>query len=289
MNSLIVKAPAKINLTLDVLHKRNDGYHEVEMIMTTVDLADRVHLKNMDTKTIRVASNNGFLPTDASNLAWQAAKILQSRYAPKAGVSIFIDKHIPMSAGLAGGSTDAAAVLRGLNKLWQLGLSIDTLAKLGEEIGSDVPFCVYGGTAVARGRGEKLTFLPAPPPCWVVLAKPTAGVSTKDIYARLQLNKMKRPDTEGMIKAIESEDFEGICSRLENVMEKATFSLSPEVKVIKERLVQYGSEGTVMSGSGPTVFALSKNESKAERLYNGLKGFMEQVHVVRLIGTKHDS
>ncbi|SDO59466.1 4-(cytidine 5'-diphospho)-2-C-methyl-D-erythritol kinase [Alkalicoccus daliensis] len=287
MKSLTVKAPAKINLTLDVLNKRNDGYHEVEMIMTTVDLADRVHLTKLETRAIRVETNHGMLPTDASNLAWQAAKILQSRYAPEAGVSIFIDKVIPMSAGLAGGSTDAAAVLRGLNKMWELDLSIETLADIGAEIGSDVPFCVYGGTAVARGRGEKLTFLPAPPPCWVVLAKPRAGVSTKDIYARLQLETMKHPDTAGMIQAIEAKDFDGICARLENVMEKATFALAPEVKVIKNRLEQYGSEGTVMSGSGPTVFALSKNQSKAERLYNGLKGFMEEVHVVRLIGTKH--
>ncbi len=287
LDSIIVKAPAKINLTLDVLHKRNDGYHEVEMVMTTVDLADRVHLQPLNSRKIQVESNNGFLPTDKSNLAWQAARILQDRYAPKAGVKIYIDKKIPVSAGLAGGSTDAAAVLRGLNKIWNLQLSTEALAEIGAEIGSDVPFCVHGGTAVARGRGEKLTFLPAPPPCWVVLAKPSQGVSTKDIYSRLDLETMKHPDTNRMIRAIEEKDFHTICLSLENVMEKATFSLNRDVKMIKDRLQQYGAEGVVMSGSGPTVFALTSGQSRADRLCNGLKGFMEEVHVVRMIGTPH--
>lgn len=287
MNSMIVKAPAKINLTLDVLHKRGDGYHEVEMIMTTVDLADRIHLTELASNKIKVESNNGFLPTDKSNLAWQAAHLLQTRYSSRAGVSIYIDKHIPMSAGLAGGSTDAAAVLRGLNDLWNLGLSMDTLADIGAEIGSDVPFCVYGGTAIARGRGEKLEFLPAPPPCWVVLAKPAEGVSTKDIYRKLSFDNMKHPDTSKMKAAIENKDYDTIAACLQNVMEPATFSLNGEVKMIKERLQQYGADGAVMSGSGPTVFALCKSESKAERLYNGLKGFMDEVHVVRMMGTLH--
>ncbi|PRO64390.1 4-(cytidine 5'-diphospho)-2-C-methyl-D-erythritol kinase [Alkalicoccus urumqiensis] len=284
MESRTVKAPAKINLTLDVQHKRADGFHEVEMVMTTVDLADRVELKKRKDSRITVRSDNGFLPVDKTNLAYQAASVLQQTYAPEMGVDIYIEKKIPVSAGLAGGSTDAAAVLRGLNDLWHLGLSTGTLADHGAVIGSDVPFCVYGKTAVARGRGEKLTFLPAPPPCWVVLAKPAAGVSTKSIYQRLQLETMKHPDTDGMIRSIERGDFSGICRRLENVMEEATFALEPEVEVIKRRLQQYGAEGVVMSGSGPTVFALSRSQSRAERLYNGLKGFMDNVHVVRMLG-----
>ncbi|NJP39018.1 4-(cytidine 5'-diphospho)-2-C-methyl-D-erythritol kinase [Alkalicoccus luteus] len=288
MNTLTVKAPAKINLTLDVLRRREDGYHEVEMVMTTVDLADRIELTSLSRPVIRIESNNGYLPLDDSNHAWQAARKLQERYAPSKGVRIYIDKHIPMSAGLAGGSSDAAAVLRGLNRLWELNCSMEELAEIGAEIGSDVPFCVYGGTALASGRGVELEFLPAPPSCWVVLAKPRAGVSTKDIYSRLRLDTMDHPDTAGMIRALEQQDFYGICSRLQNVMEPATFSLEPEVKVIKKRLQQYGADGVVMSGSGPTVFALAKSESRAYRLYNGLKGFMDHVYVVRMMGMRHE-
>ncbi|WP_444685769.1 4-(cytidine 5'-diphospho)-2-C-methyl-D-erythritol kinase [Alkalicoccus luteus] len=288
MNTLTVKAPAKINLTLDVLRRREDGYHEVEMVMTTVDLADRIELTSLDRPVIRIESNNGYLPLDDSNHAWQAARKLQERYAPEKGVQIYINKQIPMSAGLAGGSSDAAAVLRGLNRLWELNCSMEELAEIGAEIGSDVPFCVYGGTALASGRGEKLEFLPAPPSCWVVLAKPRAGVSTKDIYNRLKLHTMAHPDTAGMIQSLKQQDFYGICSRLQNVMEPATFSLEPEVKVIKERLQQYGADGVVMSGSGPTVFALAKSESRADRLYNGLKGFMDHVYVVRMMGMRHE-
>ncbi|WP_416148113.1 4-(cytidine 5'-diphospho)-2-C-methyl-D-erythritol kinase [Salipaludibacillus sp. HK11] len=283
----VVKAPAKINLTLDVVGKRGDGYHEVEMIMTTVDLADRIQLSLIKEDQINIEVNIGHVPNDKHNLAYQAAKVLKDRYSITSGVSINIDKHIPVSAGLAGGSTDAAAVLRGLNEMWSLGLSLEELAEIGLTIGSDVPFCVHGGTAIAKGRGETLTFIPTPPPCWIVLAKPSLGVSTKDIYQRLDLNKMKHPDTQGMKEAIETGDFSGICKKLENVMETATFELAPEVKNIKQRLIQFGAEGTVMSGSGPTVFSLTSSETKAYRLYNGLKGFMDDVFVVRLLGSRY--
>ncbi|WP_280772199.1 4-(cytidine 5'-diphospho)-2-C-methyl-D-erythritol kinase [Salipaludibacillus daqingensis] len=283
----VVKAPAKINLTLDVVGKRDDGYHDVEMIMTTVDLADRIQLMLIEEDQIQVEVNIGHVPNDKHNLAYQAARLLKDQFSIKSGVKIYIHKNIPVSAGLAGGSTDAAAVLRGLNDMWSLGLSLEELAEIGLKIGSDVPFCVHGGTAVARGRGEILSFLPSPPPCWVVLAKPPKGVSTKSIYQRLNLEGMKHPDTEGMIQAIEEHHFQGICQRLENVMETATFELAPEVKNIKQRLIQFGAEGTVMSGSGPTVFSLTSSESKAYRLYNGLKGFMDNVFVVRLLGNRH--
>ncbi|MCR6098414.1 4-(cytidine 5'-diphospho)-2-C-methyl-D-erythritol kinase [Salipaludibacillus agaradhaerens] len=283
----VFKAPAKINLTLDVLGKREDGYHEVEMVMTTVDLADRIHLKLLNSNDIRIEVNKGHVPANKHNHAYQAAYLLKKAFNIQTGVAIFIDKKIPVSAGLAGGSTDAAAVLRGLNEMWNLGLSLEELASIGLQIGSDVPFCVYGGTAVARGRGEKLSFISTPPPsCWVILAKTPAGVSTKDIYGSLQLDNMSRPDTAGMIQAIEKQDFNGMCQRLENVMEPATFKLAPEVNMIKEKLIQFGADGTVMSGSGPTVFSLTRSDAKAERLYNGLKGFMEEVFVVRILGER---
>lgn len=283
----IIKAPAKINLTLDVIRKREDGYHDVEMIMTTVDLADRIHLTSIEEDIIIVDATQGFIPTNENNLAYKAAKVLKEKLNIAKGVSIFINKQIPVSAGLAGGSTDAAAVLRGLNDLWKLNLTLDELAEIGLEIGSDVPFCVHGGTAIARGRGEKLEFISSPPPCWVVLVKPPFGVSTKDIYTRLNLQDIIHPDTAGMVSAIENDDFPGICSRLENVMEKVTFDLYPNVKKIKGKIEQYGADGVVMSGSGPTVFALTQNKSRADRLYNSLKGFMNQVYVVRLLGKKH--
>ncbi|ADU28338.1 4-(cytidine 5'-diphospho)-2-C-methyl-D-erythritol kinase [Evansella cellulosilytica] len=284
----IIKAPAKINLTLDVIRKRDDGYHDVEMVMTTVDLADRIELTTLEENRIKVDVNHGFVPSDNKNLAYQAAKLLKDKMDVKKGVRIFIDKQIPISAGLAGGSTDAAAVLRGLNELWDLNLSIDELAELGLEIGSDVPFCVHGGTALATGRGETLQFLPTPPPCWVILVKPPMGVSTKEIYQRLNLDQMEHPDTQGMIASINNGDFSGICSRLENVMEKVTFELYKDVERVKNSMIQFGADGVVMSGSGPTVFALTQNETRADRLYNSLKGFMDQVFVVRLLGTKHD-
>jgi 4-diphosphocytidyl-2-C-methyl-D-erythritol kinase len=165
---LLVKAPAKINLSLDVLYKRPDGFHEVEMIMTTIDLADRVELTLLEQDKIHILSHNRYVPDDQRNLAFQAAQLLKDRYQVKKGVQITIEKTIPVAAGLAGGSSDAAATLRGLNKLWELGLTLDELANIGSEIGSDVSFCVYGGTALARGRGEMITDLPAPPTCWVI-------------------------------------------------------------------------------------------------------------------------
>ncbi|UCZ53305.1 4-(cytidine 5'-diphospho)-2-C-methyl-D-erythritol kinase [Bacillus shivajii] len=283
----IVKAPAKINLTLDVVRKRDDGFHDVEMVMTTIDLADRIHLKTLETDQIIIDVTKGYVPSDEKNLAYQAAHLLKERLGIKKGVSIFIDKQIPVSAGLAGGSSDAAAVLRGLNDIWELGLTLDELAEIGLQIGSDVPFCVYGGTAIARGRGEKLEFISAPPPCWVILAKPPIGVSTKEVYQRIKVDEVDHPQTALMVKAIESNNFEQVCSNLSNVMEDVTFNMHPAVKKIKDRMKQFGSEGTVMSGSGPTVFSLTQNDSKAERLYNGLKGFVEQVYTVRLLGQRH--
>ena len=179
---LYEKAPAKINLTLDVLHKRPDGFHEVEMIMTTVDLADRVWLRPSNDGHINIKVSERFVPNDRKNLAYQAAELLKRKYGIREGVEIILDKKIPVAAGLAGGSSDAAATLRGLNRLWNLQLSVDELAEIGSKIGSDVSFCVHGGTALAKGRGEKIQHLPAPPNCWVILAKPSISVSTADIY-----------------------------------------------------------------------------------------------------------
>lgn len=285
---LMEKAPAKINLALDVLFKRPDGYHEVEMIMTTVDLADRIELKEITGNHIQILSHNRFVPDDHRNLAYQAAFILKERFGIKKGVSITIEKNIPVAAGLAGGSSDAAATLRGLNRLWKLGLSMDELAEIGAEIGSDVSFCVYGGTALARGRGEKITHLPAPPKCWVILAKPTIGVSTADIYKRLQTSKMEHPDVPGMISAIMENNYHDVCEGLGNVLEQVTLQLYPEVANIKDQMKTFGADSVLMSGSGPTVFGLVEHDSRMQRIYNGLRGFCDQVYAVRLLGDRNN-
>ena len=284
---ILEKAPAKINLSLDVTSKRPDGYHEVEMIMTTIDLADRIELTELPENVIRVASHNRFVPDDQRNLAYQAAKLLKERFQVKKGVSIMITKVIPVAAGLAGGSSDAAATLRGLNRLWDLKLSVEELAELGAEIGSDVSFCVYGGTALATGRGEKIRHISAPPHCWVVLAKPTIGVSTAEVYRRLNLQQVRHPDVQAMIDAIEEKSFQKVCGQLGNVLESVTLSLHPEVAMIKNQMKRFGADAVLMSGSGPTVFGLVQYESKVQRIYNGLRGFCDQVYAVRMIGEQN--
>jgi 4-diphosphocytidyl-2-C-methyl-D-erythritol kinase len=284
---ILVKAPAKINLSLDVLHKRPDGYHEVEMVMTTIDLADRIELGLLEEDRIVIQSHNRFVPDDQRNLAYQAAHLLKDRFNVKKGVVIGIEKTIPVAAGLAGGSSDAAATLRGLNKLWELGLSLDELAVLGAEIGSDVSFCVYGGTALATGRGEIIEHIPAPPTCWVVLAKPFIGVSTAEVYRRLNVNKVQHPPTNRMIAAIEQGDFHEVCHSVGNVLEDVTLSLYPEVAQIKDQMKRFGADAVLMSGSGPTVFSLIEHDSRMHRIYNGLRGFCDQVFAVRMLGERH--
>lgn len=282
---LYVKAPAKINLTLDVLHKRPDNYHEIEMIMTTVDLADRIGLKATESG-IHIESADRFVPNDSRNLAYQAAQLLKDRFHIKSGVIISLDKQIPVAAGLAGGSSDAAATLKGLNQLWQLNLSLDELAELGAQIGSDVSFCVYGGTALAKGRGEIIQELPTPPNCWVILAKPTIGVSTADVYGAFDVTKAEHPNTREMIRALEAGDYEAMCDNLGNALESVTLNLYPEVAQIKEQMKKFGADAVLMSGSGPTVFGLVQQEARIPRIYNGLRGFCAEVYAVRLIGER---
>ncbi|EFI68410.1 4-(cytidine 5'-diphospho)-2-C-methyl-D-erythritol kinase [Lysinibacillus capsici] len=284
---LYVKAPAKINLTLDVLYKRPDNFHEVEMVMTTVDLADRISLESREDGVIQITSTDNFVPNDHRNFAYQAARLIKDTYGIRQGVSITIEKEIPIAAGLAGGSSDAAATLKGLNELWDLGLSIDELAELGAKIGSDVSFCVYGGTALATGRGEKIKELLAPPNCWVVLAKPKIGVSTAEVYGGLKVEGLQHPNTQQMIQAIETKDYELLCSSLGNVLETVTFKLHPEVVMLKEQMKRFGADATLMSGSGPTVFGLVDSEARVSRIYNGLRGFCEEVYAVRILGERN--
>jgi 4-diphosphocytidyl-2-C-methyl-D-erythritol kinase len=281
---VLEKAPAKINLLLDVLHKRDDGYHEVEMIMTMVDLADRIEMQELPRDTIIISSQAGYIPLDEKNLAFQAARLIKDRYGVKQGVYIHLDKKIPVAAGLAGGSSDAAATLRGLNRLWKLDIPTEELERLGAELGSDVPFCITGGTAIARGRGEKLEPIEAPPQCWVVLAKPPINVSTADIYGKLRANEIQNhPSAEKMQEAIRLNRFDLVCERLGNVLEEVTLDTYPEVRQLKECMLRLGADGVLMSGSGPTVFGLISKEAKVARIYNGLRGFCKDVFAVRLL------
>ena len=285
---LLLKAPAKINLSLDVIRKRDDGYHDLEMIMTTIDLADRIELELLEEDKIFISSQSRYIPDDEQNLAYQAAKRLKDHLGIKKGVRITIEKHIPVAAGLAGGSSDAASVLRGLNRLWNLNLSLEELAEIGLEIGSDVPFCVYGGTALARGRGEILTPLPPPPPCWVVLAKPPIGVSTGEVYRQLNLENIIHPNTEKMVEAIRANNYMEMCCLVGNVLESVTLQNHPEVLTIKKDMERFGADAVLMSGSGPTVFALVKHDSRMQRIYNGLRGYCKQVFAVRMLGNPHE-
>jgi len=276
-------APAKLNLSLDILDKREDGFHEVEMLMTTIDLTDRIELKLLDHDDIKISLESRYVPADERNLAYKAAKALQEKYKINLGAHIKIDKEIPVSAGLGGGSSDAAAVLRGLNRLWSLGLSYDDLALVGAEIGSDVPFCVHNKTALAKGRGEKLTFVQAPPLSWVVLAKPDIGVSTKNVFKALSLEGISHPDTNSVLEALEKQDLDLLCNHAGNSLEKTTFKLYPEVEHIKKKMLSLGSPMAMMSGSGPTIYSLFKKESTAKRIYNGLQGFCDEVYMVRTL------
>lgn len=276
------KAPAKINLMLDVLHKRADGFHEVEMIMTMVDLADRLELSELKRDSIIISSQAGYIPLDEKNLAFQAARLIKDRYNVRSGVHIHLDKRIPVAAGLAGGSSDAAATLRGLNRLWRLGIPAQELQELGAKLGSDVPFCVTGGTALATGRGERLTRIANPPQCWVVLAKPPINVSTAEVYGRVRASNIAvHPSALRMQQAIEAGDFAAVCAGLGNVLEDVTLKLHPEVQQLKEAMIKLGADGVLMSGSGPTVFGLVSKQSKVARIYNGLRGFCKEVYAVR--------
>ena len=285
--SVFVKAPAKINLSLDVLYRRPDGYHEVDMIMTMVDLADRIGLEEREDGEIRLWSDSGTIPLDERNLAWRAAVLLRERYHIRRGVTISIYKEIPVSAGLAGGSSDAAAVLKGLNRLWNLGATMEELMAIGQELGSDVPFCIMQGTARARGRGEKLEPLSPMPSCWVVLAKPPLGISTADVYGRLDVDRIaERPDTTALIAALEKHDFEGVVRQMCNVLEPVVFRQHPEVMALKERMLRFTPRGVLMSGSGPTVYALLQHETQARKLMRDLRTLCKEVYMVRLLGER---
>lgn len=265
-HSLQLKAYAKINLGLDVVGKREDGYHNVKMIMQTIRLFDRITLERNDSGRITLSTNLPYLPANENNLVYRALDIMREKYHIKDGIHADIHKRIPVSAGLAGGSTDAAAAFVGMNQMFELGVSQDTLMEYAVTLGADIPFCIMRGTALSEGIGEILTPLPPMPDCWFLVVKPVFSISTKAVYENLKLNQLSsHPDIDGMIEALRNEDLFGITSRLENVLEHVTKDLYPNIERIKECMLEKGAHGALMSGSGSTVFGIFTDRGKAER------------------------
>lgn len=280
-----LKAYGKINLGLDVLRKREDGYHEVRMIMQTVGIFDRVDLVYQEEPGIHVETNLYYLPTNENNLVYKAAKLLMDEFRIQEGVSIRLKKFIPVAAGMAGGSSDAATVLFGVNKMFRLGLTTQQLMERGVKIGADVPYCIMRGTALSEGIGEILTPLPAVPQCQVLIVKPAINVSTKFVYEHLHANELlpsQHPDIDGIIDAIHGKDIYGIAGKLGNVLETVTVKEYPIIQKIKDRLLEYGSIGALMSGSGPTVFGLFTNPKAAQDAYEGLR-FGADAHMAKQV------
>lgn len=288
MNKMEIKARAKINLTLDVLSKRPDGYHNVKMIMQTIDLYDTVYVRKGGSG-IHVRTNLPYLPVDDKNIAFKAARLfLDTMGIVKDGVEINIQKKIPVAAGLAGGSTDAAAVLIAMNKMFNAGLHTEQLMKMGRQLGADVPYCIMGGTALAEGVGDILTLLPAMPTTIVVLAKPPISVSTEHIYSRLNVDHIvAHPDTEGAINAIYNQDIVGITRRMHNVLEAVTVKEHRIVNRIKNIMLGSGALGAIMSGSGPTVFGIFEHEVSAQKAVNKLRMIVKDIFVVNTYNSNY--
>ena len=265
------EAFAKINLGLDVVRRLPNGYHEVRMIMQTVGICDVLTFRKA-ASGIQLVVDNEKLPTDGNNLICKAAKLLLESAGIEGGVSITLEKHIPIAAGMAGGSTDAAATLLGINELYEIGYNVDKLKELGVKIGADVPYCIQGGTALAEGIGEVLSPLPTPPTCHLVIAKPDINVSTKFVYENLRANELvSHPDIDGMIEGLEKGDLKAITDRLANVLETVTVPAYPIIDEIKQSMLDAGAEGALMSGSGPTVFGIFTELEKAKQAAKRIK------------------
>ncbi len=273
-----VKAYAKLNLTLDILRKREDGYHDLQMVMQSISLSDDLTVTPAE-GVGSMSTNLSYLPTDGRNLAQLAAAAFREVTGLGGEVDIAIEKNIPVCAGMGGGSSDAAAVLRAMNEMTGAGLSVAELAKIGEKVGSDVPYCVMGGTALAEGRGEILTPLPALPHCYVAVCKPSFPVSTPQLFGRVDVRKIvRRPDTQGLIAALEGKDLIGVARRLYNVFEDV---MEPrrrgEIESIKAAMVDCGALGASMSGSGPTVFGLFETRASAQAACDRLSELYKNV------------
>lgn len=270
MKTIQLNAMAKINLGLDVLRQREDGYHEVKMIMQTVHIYDRLQLTKKQEPGIELTANLRYLPTNESNLAYRAAKLLMDEFSVTEGLEISLQKNIPVAAGMAGGSTDAAAVLMGVNELFGLGLSKQELMERGVKIGADVPYCILGGTALAEGIGEKLTSLPVMPDCHILVIKPPINVSTKFVYENLHANDLPaeaHADIDSQLEALQTGDLPKLCAAMGNVLQTVTEPAHPIIRELKQVILEQGAVNSMMSGSGPTVFGLFDDERRAKEAY----------------------
>lgn len=288
---LELKAYGKINLGLDVVRRREDGYHEVRMIMQTVRVYDAIELNRTEEEGIRLSTNLYYLPDNENNLGYRAAKLLMDEFGIRDGVEIKMKKFIPVAAGMAGGSSDAAAVLFGVNKMFGLGLSKQELMERGVRLGADVPYCIMRGTALSEGIGEILTPLPPMPQCRVLIAKPSVSVSTKHVYENLNLPSLgaeAHPDIDAMRAAIEKKDLSGVVSQLGNVLETVTIPENPVIQTLKDKMMEMGADGSLMSGSGPTVFGLFENEKQAQKAYDDMKqtGLAKQLYLTSIYNNR---
>ena len=272
MNQIKLKAMAKINIGLDVVGRREDGYHEVRMIMQSIRLHDKLTISKTEKTGIRMETNLPYLPANENNLVYKAAKLLLDEFQIQQGVYIKLEKHIPVAAGMAGGSSDAAATLIGINRMFSLGLSKQELMKRGVSLGADIPYCIMRGTALAEGIGEKLTRLPDFPDCHIVIAKPGISVSTKFVYGNLKLDEIEQhPDIDGMLADIEHKDLKSVTGKMSNVLEQVTIPEYPVIEDIKTVMKEQGALNAMMSGSGPTVFGIFDDYQKAKNAYSVLK------------------
>lgn len=283
-NVIHLKALAKINLGLDVTGTRADGYHMVRMIMQTIDLFDWVTIRKNDSDRITLTTNLSFLPTDEHNIAYEAAALLKRDYPQVSGVEMNIHKCIPVAAGMAGGSTNAAAVLYGMNRLWRLGIPMKRLMEYGLQLGADVPYCLMRGTALAEGIGEKLTPLPPMPRCYILIAKPPVSVSTKLVYQTLDaLEEPEHPPIDAQLTDLERGDLVSLAAHMGNVLESVTVPMHPQITQIKELMCARGALAAMMSGSGPTVFGIYTDKDQAYRTKELIRnsGLAKQVYVTR--------
>lgn len=283
MEELNLRAYAKVNLGLDVVRKREDGYHEVSMIMQTVKLFDRLHFEKQQEDTIELTTNLKFLPVDENNLVYKVVRQLKEEFQIKEGIRIHLDKHIPVAAGMAGGSSDCAAALFGMNRMFGLNLSRKELMERGVKLGADVPYCIMRGTALSEGIGEILTPLPPMPDCYIVIAKPPISVSTKYVYEHLDLPNLEHhPNISAMVEALKNHDLKGITATMENVLETVTIHEYPVIKDIKTMMLEAGAENALMSGSGPTVFGIFTDKELAVKANDTIyqSGLAKQVYTV---------
>lgn len=294
MNQIRLKALAKINLGLDVLRRKEDGYHEVKMIMQTLNLHDQVHIRKIEEDTIKIRTNLYYLPNNENNIAYKAAQLLKEEFQLPGGIYIHIKKSIPVAAGMAGGSTDAAAVLFGINKMYGLKLSQQELMDRGVKLGADVPYCIMRGTALAEGIGEKLTRLPAMPKCHILIAKPPINVSTKFVYENLHANDMKpedHPPVDAQLEALNEGSLEKLVANMGNVLERVTVPEYPVINEIKQMMMDAGALGAMMSGSGPTVFGIFTDYAKAKEAYQKIRQseLSKQIYLTTPYNQKEES